>query len=70
MFDYLFAEQGMPYLLCPNCNKKMVFHGNFYPLEVVCQNCGQVIDLKNALNKLTYPKRKYDTNGKLLNECE
>lgn len=66
MFDYIFAEQGMPFLLCPNCNNKMIFHGNFYPLEVVCQNCGTNINLKPALKKLTYPNIKYDNNGKII----
>ena len=63
MFDYVFAENSMPYVLCPKCNNKMYFHGNWYPKEVVCQNCGCEINLKDALKNLSYPNTKYVKNG-------
>lgn len=63
MFDYSFAELGMPFVMCPKCNNKMIFHGSWYPKEVVCQNCGCEVNLKNSLKKLTYPNRKYDERG-------
>lgn len=68
MFDYIFAQQAMPSLQCPNCNNKLYFHGNWYPFDIVCQNCGQVINLRQALEKVTYPKRKYDKDGMLIKE--
>ena len=68
MFDYLFVEQGLPFVLCPSCNKKLHFHGGYYPLHVICQNCGQAIDLAQTLNKLQYPKYKYDKDGNLQRE--
>ena len=68
MFDYLMAEQNMPYSLCPNCRNKLIFHGNYYPIEVICQNCGQVINLKEALQQLTYPNRKFDKDGYIIKE--
>ena len=63
MFDYVFAENSMPYVLCPKCNKKLIFHGNYYHKEIVCQNCGCEINLKDALKNLSYPNIKYDKNG-------
>ena len=68
MFDYLFVEQGLPFVMCPSCNNKLHFHGGYYPVHVVCQNCGQAIDLTQVLSKLTYPNYKYDTNGSLQKE--
>lgn len=65
MFDYIFAEQAMPYVLCPECNCKMSFHGSWYPKEVICQNCGCEINLVQALKILTYPNRKYNKDGRL-----
>ena len=68
MFDYAFAESSMPYVLCPKCNNKMYFHGKWYPKEVVCQNCGCEINLKDALKNLSYPNRKYDEKGFIIRE--
>ena len=69
MFDYICAEQYMPSVQCPECNYKMYFHGGYYPIEIVCQNCGASIHLGHALSKLTYPNCKYDENGRIIKEC-
>ena len=68
MFDYVFAEQSMPFVQCPHCNYKMHFHGGYYPVDIVCQNCGTRINLWEALQKLTYPNYKYDKSGMLIKE--
>lgn len=68
MFDYVFSEQFMPFVQCPACNNKMHFHGSYYPVEVVCQNCGSRINLEQALQKLTYPNHKYDKDGMIIKE--
>ena len=68
MFDYLFTEQSMPFVQCPDCNCKIRFHGGYYPTEIICQNCGAHIDLTQALQKLTYPNRKYDKDGMFIKE--
>ena len=68
MFDYIFAENSMPWAQCPECNYKMHFHGGYYPTEVVCQNCGKVLNLKNSLQGLEYPRLKYDENGYIIKE--
>ena len=68
MFDYVFAEQGMPWVQCPTCNHKMKFHGGWYPSQVICQNCGQHVDLTQALSKLTYPNHRFDKDGYIVKE--
>lgn len=70
MFDYLFAEQGLPWLQCPTCNMKIKFHGGWYPTELICQNCGQMIDVRKTLKKpnFSFPNKKYDKDGKYLIE--
>ncbi len=68
MFDYLWNEQMMPFTQCPKCNYKIHYHGGYYPKEVVCQNCGEEINLVQALKNLKYPNLKYDKEGHLLKE--
>lgn len=68
MFDYLLAQQSLPHTQCPTCHNTITFHGDHYPIQMVCANCGQFIDLTDALKKLTYPNMKLDKDGKLIVE--
>ena len=66
MFDYVFAEQGLPWAQCPKCNKRIKFHGGWFPTEAICGNCGNVMNIKNSLSSDCFPNNKYDEEGKLL----
>lgn len=68
MFDYIFAEQGLPWAQCPQCNNKIKFHGNWFPTEAICGNCGYEMKIKDSLSSDCFPNRKYDKEGKLINE--
>lgn len=68
MFDYAITESMLPYVQCPNCNLRIRFHGGYYPKEIICQNCGEEINLGQALKNLRYPNLKYDKEGHLLKE--
>lgn len=70
MFDYIFAEQMLPHIFCPTCNNKITFHGSYYPMQIICQNCGQKIDIEKTLknSNFNFPNYKYDNEGKLLQE--
>lgn len=68
MFDYIWAELGLPSCNCPTCNYKIKFHGGWFPETVICGNCGQRIDIKRTLKKMKFPNLNYDKDGNLLRE--
>ena len=68
MFDYLFAEQSLPYAQCPKCNMKIKFHGGWLPEVAICGNCGEVLKIKDSLSEGDFPNRKYDKDGMFIKE--
>lgn len=66
MFDYMWKEQFLPSMKCPECNYEIHFHGGYYPIEIVCQNCGAHLNLRSTLSKLNYPNDMYNKDGKII----
>ena len=68
MFDYVIAEQNLPYAQCPKCNMKVKFHGGWFPEVAICSNCGEILKVRNSLSEDSFSNLKYDKDGKIIRE--